>query len=138
MVRRQRQVLVLLLGPPRHVGETTALYETNYENVVVTFAKGQCGGRDSTWKVAPGTIVKLVVAPRMSFLLSALHIDDSWYKRKELLPVGEIADPPTEADYIDEKDGITIRTSRKKGGTEEVVANITYGPAKQDDKLRCY
>jgi hypothetical protein len=125
-----------LLGAPTRIWDTSARFETDHEVVTVKYSNGKCGECDTCWNVPRDTVVELIVGQRFGFLLRQLNLDPSRWERQEIFPFPEIANPPKVANYVNQFDGIIIRTESKASG-DEVVVSITYQPAKRDAKLRC-
>lgn len=68
----------------------------------------------------------LTVNPSPTFLLEELHLDTHRYERYELAPYPEIDNPPKVWNYVDNLNGITIRTqSSRAGGRGEEVAALS-------------
>ena len=134
-----RKDVEALLGSPARDWGTSATYETDHESIVAKYSDGSCDATSVDWDVPKGTLVALTVNPNPIFLLTELHLDTRRYKRYELSPYPEIDNPPKVWNYIDNLNGISIRTqsSREAGEGEEVVVSITYQPSKADEKLRC-
>ena len=123
-----------LLGRPNTLG-TYDVYRAENETVSVKYSKGTCKGPNVEWSVPDDTLVELTVTPSLSFLLRKLDLDLSKYERQDLFPLPEIPNPPKVVNYINDLEGITIR-SQSHGGTEEVIS-ITYRPSAKDNKFRC-
>lgn len=134
-----RKDVEMLFGSPKGDLETSATYETDHEIIGAKYSDGSCEASSPDWNVPKGTLIELVVTPIIGFLLRDLHLDGSRYDRHEIFPRQEIDNPPKVWNYIDGKNGITIRTqsSRAGGEGEELVVSVTYRPSKQDEKLRC-
>ena len=130
-----RESVEALLGPPGRSWERTYAYDTENEIVTVKYSTGKCDEPGTGWDVPEGTVVELVVTPRLSFRLRQLNLDLDSYQRQELSPLPEIPNPPKVANLIDNVNGIIIRV-QSNGGSEEVVS-ITYKAAKKDEDLRC-
>jgi hypothetical protein len=126
-----------LLGLPKRAWETAVAYETDHEIVTVKYSNGKCSGLSVEWNVPDETVLELVVNPRLSFLLGQLNLDSSRYERQERPPLPEIASSPKVVNYINDSDGITIRSTQSRDGGEETVVSITYRPARKDETLRC-
>ena len=128
-----------LLGSPARDWGTSATYETDHEGVVAKYSDGGCDATIADWNVPKGTLVELTVNPNPSFLLKELHLDPHRYRRYELSPYPETDNPPKVWNYLDDLNGITIRTQSSRGGGEgeELVVSIIYRPSKADEKLRC-
>lgn len=118
-----------LLGPPeepdkQHVSD----YKLENEVVSIIYATGApCGeGMESGWQVPRGTVVDITVAPRTAMRLAELKLDKSKYKR---MGGGHLIDV---AYYINKEEGIKVAVYQ-----EEVVTDITYFPAEEDNYLSC-
>ena len=137
-LRSTRKDLERLFGAPNRAGITFVKYETDYESIVATYSDGKCDASGSDWNVPKNTLIELAVNPNPSFLLKELHLDSSRYERHELFPLPEIDNPRKVWNYVDNLNGIIIRTqSTRGGGDEELVVSISYRPANRDEKLRC-
>ena len=137
-LRSTRKDLERLFGAPKRAGATLVSYETDYKSIVATYSDGKCDASGSDWNVPKNTLIELAVNPNPSFLLKELHLDSSRYERHELFPLPEIDNPPKVWNYVDNLNGIIIRTQSTRGGEgEEIVVSISYLPANRDQKLRC-
>jgi len=138
-LKSSRKDVETLIGSSERDWETSASYETDHESIVAKYSGGSCNAAMRDWNVAKGTLIELVVNPNPSFLLKELNLDNARYERHELFPYPEIGNPPKVWNYIDNLNGITIRTqsSRAGGEGEELVISITYRPSKNDEQLRC-
>jgi len=112
------------------------VHTTDNERVTVRYSEGVCGDTNVQWDVRPGTVLEVTVTPLLGFLLDKLDLDFSLFKRQSLGRLPEIPQPPDLVNYVNSRDGITIRSKQVSGKGEE-VASITYGPSSQDNKLRC-
>lgn len=131
-----REKVEALLGPARR-DLRTVTYETNHERIIAQYADGRCDVSSSGWNVREDTLIELTVNPTPGFLLQELDLDTREYERREIFPFPEIDNPPHVWIYIDNVHGITIRTQSSRGGEPEVVVSLSYGPKKEDEKLRC-
>jgi hypothetical protein len=134
-----RKDVEALAGSHQRDWGTSATYETDSESIVAKYSDGSCGASSPDWNVPKGTLIELAVNPNSSFLLQELHLGSHRYERHEIFPYPEIDNPPKVWNYIDDQNGITIRTQSSRGGGEgeELVVSITYRPAKKDEKLLC-
>jgi hypothetical protein len=135
-LRSTRKDLERLFGSAHRDGTTLVTYKTDYETIVATYSDGNCDASD--WNVPKNTLIELAVNPNPSFLLKELYLDSSRYERSEIFPYPELDNPPKVWNYIDNLNGIVIRTqSTRGGGDEELVVSISYVPANRDEQLRC-
>ena len=134
-----RKDVEALFGSPDRDWQASASYETDHESIVAKYSNGSCDAAGTDWKVPKSTLIELSVNPNPSFLLKELHIDLQRYQRYEIFPYPETDNPPKVWNYIDDKNGITIRAQSSRGGGEgeEIVVSITYQPATKDEHLRC-
>ena len=138
-LRSDRKDVEALLGSPARDWGMSATYETVHEGIVAKYSDGSCDATGADWNVPKGILVELTVNPNPSFFLKELQLDPRQYERYELFPYPEIDNPPKVWNYIDNINGITIRTQSSQGGGEgeEVVVSISYKPAMKDEHLRC-
>jgi hypothetical protein len=133
-----RKDVEALFGASKRGWRTAATYETGHESILAKYSNGNCAASTSEWNVPKDTLIELTVNPNPSFLSHELHLDPRRYERHEIFPYPEINNPPQVWNYVDNLNGITIRTQSAPGGEgEEVVVSITYQPTRIDDKLRC-
>ena len=118
-----------LLGPPaERRTESSVLYRTETETVLITYARGlPCGigEKYGQWRVPRDTVESLLITPKMGSPLSKLTIDESKYKKSSG------GHRPEDIYYTNEQDGETLRVFMKD------VMEITYSPAASDEHLRC-
>lgn len=112
------------------------VHTTENERVTVRYSDGVCGDTNVQWDVRPGTVLEVTVTPLLGFLLDNLDLDLSLFKRQRLGRLPEIQQPPDLVNYVNSRDGVTIRAKQVSRNAEEVVS-ITYGPSSEDNKLRC-
>jgi len=112
------------------------VHTTENEKVTLRYSAGVCGDTNVQWDVPPGTVMEVTVTPLLGFLLGNLDLDLSLFKRQRLGRLPEIPQPPDFVNYVNSRDGVTIRTKQVSRNAEEVVS-ITYGPSSEDNKLRC-
>lgn len=136
-MRSTRKDLERLFGTASREETTLVTYVTDYETIVATYSDGKCNP-GSGWNVPKNTLIELVVNPTPSFLLKELHLDFSRYEQSEIFPYPELDNPPKVWNYVDNLNGIIIRTQTTRGSEgEELVVSISYLPAKRDEELRC-
>jgi hypothetical protein len=133
-----RRDVEALFGSHQRDWKTSVTYETDHESILTKYSEGNCNVSDAQWNVPKNTLIELTVNPNPSFLLQELHLDPQRYERHEIFPYPEIKNPPKVWNYVDNLNGITVRTQSARGGEgEEVVVSITYQPARMDERLRC-
>jgi len=124
-----------VLGRPESSSNGVDVYTTENERVTVRYSSGVCGDTNVQWDVRLGIVLEVTVTPLLGFLLEKLDLDLSLFKRQSLGRLPEIPQPRELVSYVNNKDGITIRSKQVNGNAEEVVS-ITYAPSSQDNKLR--
>lgn len=131
-----RRKVEQVLGRAESSSGGVDVHTTENERVTVRYSDGVCGDTNVQWDVRPGTVLEVTVTPLLGFLLDKLDLDFSSFKRQSLGRLPEIPQSPDLVNYVNSRDGITIRCKQVNGNAEEVTS-ITYGPSSQDNKLRC-
>jgi hypothetical protein len=111
-----------LLGPPEPGAE--AVYVTEGERVSVTYSRGAC---DYGWRVPAGTVVSLIVRPKVAPKVVDLKLVGNKYEKRRDVHV------ETLHYYVDRREGINY-TVDEGGG---VVTAIEYYPPLKDAALLC-
>jgi hypothetical protein len=131
-----RRKVEQLLGKAGSSSGVVDVHTTETEKVTVRYSAGVCGDTNVQWDVRPGTVLEVTVTPLFGFPLDKLDLDFSLFKRQSLGRLPEIPQPPDLVNYVNSRDGVTIRAKQVSLNAEEVVS-ITYGPSAEDNKLRC-
>lgn len=131
-----RRALEDVLGKARSSVGGVDVYNTENERITVKYSNGSCGDANVVWNVPTDTVLELTVTPLLGFMLRNLDLDLKLYERQKLGGLPEIPRPPEFVNYINRRDGVTIRSKQIDGDAEEVIS-ITYGPSSHDNVLRC-
>jgi hypothetical protein len=125
-----------ILGRAKSSGTGVEVYDTDNETIRIRYSSGSCGDTNVEWNVLPGTVLELTVTPFLGFMLHNLDLDLSLYKRQRLGSLPEIPRPPEFVNYVNSRDGVTIKSKLISDNAEEVIS-ITYAPSSNDNPLRC-
>lgn len=120
-----------ILGLPkrRSINQTYA-YDTDEEKIYVLYSEGPCRPSEiGKWNVPTDTVLKIMIYPQRTVLVSELNLDQNKYRR---------GPDPNIRDWfylVNPEEGIMIQ-SQVKNGCEQVMA-ITYQPSTQDKVQLC-
>jgi hypothetical protein len=131
-----RHALEEVFGKARSSVGSVGVYNTENERITVKYSNGSCSDANVEWRVPTDTVLELTVTPLLGFMLRNLDLDLNLYERQKLGGLPEIPRSPEFVNYINRRDGVTIRSKQIDGDAEEVIS-ITYGPSSHDNVLRC-
>ncbi len=121
-LRSTRVDVERLLGAPEP--GTQAVYKTTEEVVRVSYAVVQC---DYGWRVAPGTVVSVLIHPATPIKLSEVKLDEKKFQKRRDVNLENVYY------YLNEVEGINYTVDSVAG----VVTAIEYYPMKRDKRLKC-
>ena len=115
-----REDVIKLLGR-----SANGIYYLEGEIVTFVYSSGPCEAGIQGWNVSAGTVISIIVTPKMKRTLSELQIDVTKYRElKDPLVIGNVY-------YSNEQEGLTISTYENR------VTRFEYGPRITDEHLRC-
>jgi hypothetical protein len=117
-----------LLGTPAIARDNFATYVLDHEKVTFDYAVGRCNERTAKWNVPSGTVVSIVVMPKLQGVkFRELTSDFTKFKKVQDEHVLNIFH------YTDQQDGVRYEVDESDG----TVSLIHYFPASKDEYLRC-
>jgi hypothetical protein len=121
-MRSTRADVEAVLG--QGTGPEKCSYYLDDMNVFFVYTSDRCeDGEARRWNVAPGTVKWITVYLKPQPKLSDLKIDESQYKKREIMD-GVLQ-------YINDKDGSSMEVQQGR------VTTFLYGPSEGDDHLKC-
>ena len=117
-----------LLGPPtEQINNSSVVYKTPNETVLIYYASGRpcgIGEKYGQWRVVANTVTEISISPILELPLSQFTIDESRYKKITGGHTGE-------TQYVSASEGEVLTV------LGNVVRSISYFPAADDSHLRC-
>ena len=117
-----------LLGPPtEQINNSSVVYKTPNETVLIYYANGRpcgIGEKYGQWRVVANTVTEIFISPIEELPLSQFTIDESRYKK---FSGGHIP----ETRYINAREGEALTV------ISNVVRSIDYFAAAEDSHLEC-
>ncbi|HKV35768.1 MAG TPA: hypothetical protein VJP89_15635 [Pyrinomonadaceae bacterium] len=117
-----------LFGKPSSVLASRPVYSFEKENVLFTYAQGNCDPQDSNWNVPPGTILEIEIVPQVIISVNDLGFDLRKFRDEKW-------DHPESLVYTNIDEGVTIRTRTIE--IPNAVTSIKLSGSSHDLKLAC-
>lgn len=127
-LRSTRADVERLFGKPHEVLGSTPLYKFSEENVVFTYARGNCDPYDGGWNVPAQTIIEIKIIPQGAMPLGKAGLDLSKYRRTE-------TQHPPAITYTNAEEGVTI-TTRMFTAPEDILS-IQLRPSVRELEFAC-
>ena len=127
-LRSSRSDVERLFGKPQEMIGWRPLYKFKSENVLFTYARGDCHPHDAGWKVPAGTILEIEIIPQ-----TTLRVADSGFDLTKFRSA-EIYHPPKVV-HTNIEEGVTI-TTRTLTVYEDILS-IELKPSVRESEFAC-
>jgi hypothetical protein len=127
-LRSSRADVERRFGKPQLMIGWRPLYKFQHENVVFTYARGNCDPYDEHWNVPAGTILEIEVVPQVTLRVADTGFDLTKFNQMEVYH-------PPQVVHTNVEEGITI-TTRTLEVAEEILS-IELKPSVRELKFAC-